>query len=236
MFGVKLEQNMTLIPLFAQELNDAAVASNWMSMAQYTKAAVVVSVGDAAGGTFTITLDQATDADGTGSKTLAYTNAASTGQKFLIGNVTGTYTVGETITGSGSSNTAEVYQVGSGYILARCLTGGTTWTDGETLTGGTSGATSVLSGTGQNEDILLPLATDPSSTITVPAVTYKTYVINVDAASLDIANGYDHFQADLSDPGAAVFAAGYIVLYGAKDRGVPMPSAIGTKKMTSTVT
>ena len=236
MFGVRLEQNMTLIPIPPVDLNGAVTGSNWISMANHPKAAVVVMAGETAGNTFTITLDQATDNAGTATKTLAYSNAASTGQRFLIGNVTGTYSVGETITGSGSSNTAEVYQVGSGYILARCLTGGTTWTNGETLTGGTSGATSVLSGTGQDEDILLPLATDPSSTITVPAVTFKTYIINIDAASLDVTNGFDHFQVDLSNPGGSVIGAGLIILYGSRDRGVPMPSALGTKKIAATTT
>ncbi len=236
MFGVRLEQNMTFIPIPPADFNSAVTGSNWISMANHPKAAVVMMAGETAGNTFTVTLDQATDNAGTGTKTLALSNAASTGQRFLIGPVTGKYTVGEPITGDSSSNTAEVYQVGSGFILARCLTGGTTWTNGEALDGGTSGAAATLIGTGQDEDILLPFATDPSSTITVPAVTFKTYIINIDAASLDNANGFDHFQVDLSNPGGSVIGAGLIILYGARDRGVPMPSALGTKKIAVTTT
>jgi len=67
-------------------------------------------------------------------------------------------------------------------------------------------------------------------------VTYKTYSIEVPAESLDVANGFNHFQVDLADPGGATIAGGCIILSRPRFRGIPMKSAIGTKKIISTVT
>jgi len=234
MYGQELTQNTGFVQIPPQDLNDAAVDSEYVSLANYSHATVYVMVGDTAGGTFAVTLNEATAAAGTGEQTLTYTNARSTGQKLIIGATTGTYQVGESITGSGSSLTAEIYKITSDYLIVRCLTGGTTWTDGETLTGGTSGATSVISGTGQDEDILIPFYTAPSSTITVPAVTFKTYAIEVDADSLTVADGYDHFQVAITDPGAAVIAGACVQLSGPRHRGIPMPGALGNQKIVAT--
>jgi len=119
-------------------------------------------------------------------------------------------------------------------MLVRCLTNGTTWKTTETLTGGTSAATATLTGTGQNEDILLPIYTAPSSTVTVPATTFKLYTIEVDAESLDVDNGYDWFQVALSDPGTATIAGGLVILTKPHNRGVPMPTALDSQKYVAT--
>jgi hypothetical protein len=148
--------------------------------------------------------------------------------------VSGTYVVGETVTGSGSALTAEVYSISSDHLIVRALTGGTTWTDGETITGGTSGATSVLSGTGQDEDILVTTNTAPSSTFTVPAVTFKTYAIEIDANMLT--DGYKAVRVCLSDPGTATIAGGAIIGSKPTTKGAPMPSVIGTGKISATNT
>ena len=234
MFGQELTQNTGFIMIPPQDLNDAAVDSEYISLANYTHATVYVMVGDTNGGTFAVTFNEATDNAGTGEQVLTYTKARSTGQKLVTGAHTGTYSIGETVTGSESSLTAEVYEVGSDFLIVRCLTGGTTWTDAETITGGTSGATSVLDGTGEKEDMLIPLYTAPSSTITVPAVTYKVYAFEIDDDSLTVTDGYDHFQVALSDPGAAVIAGGCVVLSGPRYRGITMPSALGAQKYIST--
>lgn len=234
MFGKEFTQNAGFVQIPPQDLNDAAVDSEYFFMGNYPHATVYIMTGDTVGGTFVITLNEATDNAGTGEQALTYTNLRSTGQKLIINTVSGTFSVGETITGGTSGLTAELYRASADYMLVRCLTGGTTWTDTETLTGGTSGATAVMDGTGQDEDILLPTYTAPSSTFTVPAVTFKTYAIEVDAESLTTADGYDHFQVALTDPGAGAIAAGCIIGSGSRGRGVPMPSMLQAQKLVAT--
>jgi len=234
MFGRDATQNVGIVPIPPQDIDDAAVYSNWVSLSNYGHATVYIMVGDTAGDTFAVTLQEATDNAGTGSQTLAYTAAKSTGQKLVINTVSGTFTVGETVTGGSSNLTAEVYEVSKDYLLVRNLTGGTTWTDGETISGGTSGASAVMDGTGQDEDNLIPLYSAPSSTITVPAVTFKSYAIEVDAEMLTVADDYDHFRVCLADPGAATLAGGFILLTHPRRRGLPMPSAIGAGKVAAT--
>jgi len=235
MYGNEFTQNSGFIPIAPQDLNDALVKSNRIDMSQYGLATVYVMVGDTAGATFTITLKQSSSNTGTGEKALAYTKLRSTGQKLNIDTVVGTFSVGETITGGTSALTAEVHTISKDYLLVRCLTGGTTWTDNETITGGTSGATAVMDGTGQDEDILLTSYTAPASTFTVPAVTFKTYAIDVDTESLDVDAGFRYLSVNLSDPGGATIAGGCIVLNRPRFRGIPMPATLGTKKMAATV-
>jgi len=234
MFGRDASQNLAIVPIPPQDLNDAAVKSTWVDMRNFEHATLYVMVGDTAGATFAVTFQEAKDASGTGAQTLAYTNAKTSGQKLVINTVVGTFSVGETVTGGTSNLTAEVYEVSASYLLVRNLTGGTTWTSGETLTGGTSAATAKISGTGQNEDILLPTYTAPSSTITVPAVTFKTYCIEIDVEDLTTEDGYTHMRACLTDPGGATIAGGLILLTKPVWRGIPMPSSMGTQKIAAT--
>jgi len=71
--------------------------------------------------------------------------AISTGRFFAISGVTGTFAVGETVTGGTSSATATVVAVSaeSDYLLVGAPTG-TFTAAGETITGGTSSATATL--------------------------------------------------------------------------------------------
>jgi len=234
MFGEDFNQNHGFVMIPPQDIDDAAVDSEWISMANYGHATVYVMVGDTAGATFAITINEATSSAGAGGQVLTYTNIKSTGQKLVISDTSGTFTIGETITGGSSSLTGELVAIGSNFMLVRNLSGGTTWTTTETLTGGTSSATATLTGTGQDEDILLEKVTAPSSTFTVPAVTFKVYSIEVDAESLTVADGYDHIQVALTDPGAATIAAGCVVLSRPRHRGVPMPATLSTQKYVAT--
>jgi len=232
MFGRDATQNFGIVPIPPQDLNDAAVYSNWIDMRRYEHATAYIMVGDTAGATFAVTFQEATDNAGTGAQTLAYSNAKTTGQKiYFTGRSAANFQVGETVT---STLTAEVYEVGSDHLLVRNLTGGTTWTNGATITGGTSGATATIVGTGQDEDILLPTYTAPSSTITVPAVTFKTYAIDIDVEDLTTEDGYNHIRVCLADPGTATIAGGFILLTKPVWKGLPMPSAIGTQKVAAT--
>lgn len=234
MFGQEGFQNEGYVMIPPQDFDDAAVGSAWIYMKEYGHATAILTVGDTAGASMAVTLNQATDNAGSGEKTLAFTRIMSSGQKLLINTVSGTFQVGETVTGGTSSLTAEVYEVGPDYMWVRNLTNGTTWTTTETVTGSTSAATCKMNGTGEAENVVLPTYTAPSSTFTIPATTYKMYVLEIDAESLDVDNGFDFIQVDVADPGAATLAAGIIVLKNPRKRGIPMPDALETQKMTST--
>jgi len=232
MFGKELVQNAGFIMIPPQDLDDAAVSSAYIHMADYGHATVLISVGDTIGATFTVTFTQATSAAAAGEQALAYTKAWASGQVLKIDGVSGTFTVGETVT---ATLTAEVYEVGPDFLVVRNLTGGTTWTDNATLTGGTSGATALVNGTGEQEDIMVPLYTAPSSTITIPTVTFKNYLFEIDAENMDAADDYDWFQVVLSDPGGATLASGLVILTNPRHRNMPMPGAIGVQKMAATL-
>ena len=230
MFGKELVQNMGFVQMAPQDFNGAATGSAWISLKDYGHATFVFMAGESADDA-AITFKQALDTSGTSSKTLAFTKYWSNGQKLLIGSQSGTFSAGETITGGTSSLTAYVHTISANYLLVIPLTGGTTWTSGETITGGTSGATAVVSGTGQDEDIMLDRTC--SSTFTYPSVTFKTYLVEIDADSLDVENGFDHIQANIANPGGASIGAGIFILSQPKQRGIPMPSAIGTQKIVA---
>ena len=235
MFGNEFIQNFSRVPIPPQDLNDGAVDSEWISLANYGHATVFIDVGDTAGATFAVTINEATTNTGTGEQVLTYTKLSSTSQKLMIDTVVGTFVVGETLTQTGgASNTAEIYKVSKDYLIVRSLTNGTTWTDNAVITGGTSGATAAMDGTGQDEDGFVPTYTAPSSTFTIPATTFKTYVIEIDADSLTVADGYDHIQVALSDPTSATIAGGCVILSKPRHRDIPMPSAIGAQKIVAT--
>ena len=232
MFGRELVQNAGFVMIPPQDLNSSATGSGYMHMKNYTHATVIISVGETAGATFAVTFNEATAQAGTGEQTLAYTKAWSSGQVLRIDTLVGTPVIGETIT---STLTAELYQVGPDFLVVRNLTGGTTWTDNAAITFGTSGATAVVDGTGEQEDILVPYATAPSSTVTVPAVTFKNYLFEIDASSMDTDDGYDWLQVAISNPGTSTIGGGMIILTGAGQRGMPMPGVLGTQKMAATL-
>ena len=194
MFGKELVQNLGIVQMAPQDLNGAATGSAYIDLTNYGHATFVFMAGESATAA-AITLKEAKDTAGTGGQALAYTKYFSNGQKLLIGSQTGTFTVGETITG------------------------------------GTSAATAVVSGTGQDEDIMLDRTC--SSTFTYPAVTFKTYAIEVDADSLTVADGYKCVQVTVANPAGASIGAGLFILSQPRRRGVPMPSAIGTQKIVA---
>lgn len=75
---------------------------------------------------------------------LAVIGAMTSGRYIPVTSVSGTFQVGETITGGSSSATATITAISSegDYLLTGAHTG--TFTDGETITGGTSSATATL--------------------------------------------------------------------------------------------
>lgn len=233
MFGNEFVQNFGFVPIAPQDMNGGTSRCPWIDMTKWHHATAFIMVGETAGATFAVTCREAKDSSGTGAQTLAFTKYYSNGQKLLFtGRSTANFTVGETITGGTSNLTAYVWGISCDYLHVIPLTGGTTWTDGETITGGTSGATATVSGTGQDEDIFLDRTA--SSTFTAPAVTFKTYAIEVDYEELTTADGYTHFQVSCANPGTSTIGGGAIILTKPSYRGLPVPSAIGTQKIAAT--
>lgn len=236
-YGDELIKNAAITQIPPADFNSAITASNWISMKNYGHATVVIMVGETAGGTMALTLDQATTKTGTGTKTLTYTRLYSSGQKLKFKKVNAiAFVLGETVTQtSGSSNTGEIVEIANDYLIVRNIANGSTWGNGNTITGG-AGATATMVGTGQDEDIIVEKYAAVSSTFTIPATTFKTYVIEIEASSLDVANGYDHFQVDVADPSGSTIAGGLIILTKPGYRGVPMPSVLDTEKIVATYT
>jgi len=182
-----------------EDLAEGASTGPYISLADYRSGWFYIMIGDVAGATSAVTLYQATDYSGTGAKALEFDNHCRSGQRLkFTGRSATNFSLGETITGGSSGNTAYVAKISSDELVVVILTGSTTWTDAETITGGTSGATATVSGTGQDEDILVELTT-ASDTFNTLAITFKTYAIFVDDSMLDVANGFDHVQIRLAD-------------------------------------
>jgi hypothetical protein len=220
------------IPLLIgpEDLSEGASASNWISLANYRGAFVLINIGDLAGATSAVTFDQATDNSGTGSKTLSFTKYYQSGQRLVIGTVSGTFSEDETITGGTSTLTATVIKVSNDELVIAPVTGGTTWTDGETITGGTSAATAVVSGTGTDEDIWVEM-TASSDTFNTLAVTFKQYLIPITDDMLDVDNGFDHFQLDMGDASASeTQGCAVAILFEPRISSYPAVSAIAAQK------
>lgn len=198
---------LTPFPLLIgpEDASEGASASPWVSLENYGGGWVVINVGDLAGAASAVTLDQATDSSGTGTKTLGFTKYYQNGLKLAISGQSGTYVIGETLTGGTSLHTGKIIKISSDYLWITILTAnsgtGTTWTTTETLTG-TAGATATLTGTGSDEDMLLEL-TASSDTFDTLAITFKQYVIPVDNTMLDGDNDFSHFQLDMGDADAS---------------------------------
>ena len=219
-----------------EDLSEGASASLWVSMENVHNGMIIISVGDLAGAAAAITLDQATDNAGTGSKTLGYDFLYQSGQKLLFtGRSAANFVVGETITGGTSSHVGTCKVVSSDALWVVITTAGsgtgTTWTNGETITGGTSGATAAVSGTGTNEDILLQMAVT-SDTFNIDTLTFKNYVIMIDHTMLDADNDFDHFQLDIADAGSSETQASAIfVPLSMRTQAYPQISLIGAQKL-----
>ncbi|MBN1574548.1 MAG: hypothetical protein JW984_15230 [Deltaproteobacteria bacterium] len=97
--------------------------------------------------------------------------------------------------------------------------------DAETITGGTSLYTATANGAGQDEDILLEKAVD-SDTFTIPAVSNRTYAIEVRGE--DLSDGYDCVQLRLAQAGAGSSSIGVAIaiLYEPNFHRIPMGTGI----------
>lgn len=70
----RIIENCRIVPAFVPiDTTGAARAGDWVNLKFYRRCAVVILQGAWAGGTPAVTFEQATDASGSGAKTLAYT-------------------------------------------------------------------------------------------------------------------------------------------------------------------
>lgn len=216
-----INNKFTVVPAINPvDLNTGANAGDWISLKNYNHCTIVISIGTTTG-TAAVTLDKGTAVDGTGSTTLSFSKQYQTGARWNYTGASGTFTVGETVTGAAGAS-GVVYEDNGDHLLVY-TTNATAVVDAETLTGGTSGVTATANGTGVDEDILLPLAVS-SDTFTIPAVSNKTYVIEVDAASLG--DGYDCMQLDIAKASAGCIGSAVYILSESRFIGTPMLSAI----------
>ncbi|KKM19740.1 hypothetical protein LCGC14_1652520, partial [marine sediment metagenome] len=196
---------------------------------------IVLSIGDLAGAAAAVTLDQATDSSGTGSKTLGFDYMYRSGQRLkFTGRSAANFTVGEDVAGTTSTHSMTVTHVSSdqltGYVITAGSGTGTTWTDGEILTGGTSGATASADGTGTDEDIQVQVVVG-SDTFSIDTLTFKQYVIMIDHTMLDADNDFNHFQLDIADAASSETQGSAIFIpLSMRTRTSPPISLIGAQK------
>jgi len=218
-----------MLSIGPEDTNTGANAGMWGSLENARGAYIVFGWGDTNGGTTVVTLDQATASAGTGSKTLGFTTYYMGGQRLTIGATTIAFVAAATVTGGSSNNTARISEVSSDTLVVTPITGSTTWTDGETLTTA-AGASATLSGTGQDEDIWVPL-TATSDTFTTVALTWIKYCIPVNETMLDQDANFTHFQLDLAQTGSgSAIGWGEYWFYGESIRKAPGISYMGTQK------
>ncbi len=228
---------MPIVQLIGPEdLSEGASTSLWISMENVHHGMIVLSVGDLAGAAAAVTLDQATDNVGAGSKTLSFDKMYRSGQRLKFdGRSAANFTVGEDVTGGSSSNVMTVTHVSSdqltGYIITAGSGTGTTWTDNEVLTGGSSGATAAANGTGTDEDIQVEVVVG-SDTFNIDTLTFKHYVIMVDHTMLDADNDFNHFQLDIADAASSETQASAIFIpLSLRTQTSPPISLIGAQKI-----
>jgi len=230
-YGDSTPQDLVVTAVPPEDLSGGANAGLWASLGNYHSAEIHILVGSTAGASCAATLDQATDSSGTSTKTLSFTKYYIQGQILKINTLSSTSPlVGDTVTGGTSSNTGTLINWGQDYLFIRFLAGSTTWTDGEALTF-TGGATAVMDGTGEQEDILAE-ATASSDTFVVLLETLMHYMIPVDQTMLDTANGFDFFQLDLSDAGSSTtYGAAFYIMKGPRYLSYPQLTAIEAQKV-----
>lgn len=229
---------MPTVQLFGPEdVADAVGTSVWVSMADCFYGKIILTVGDTAGQVSAVTLDQATDNSGTGTKTLPFDYMYRSGQRLpFTGRSAKNFSVGEDVTGDTSNNVLTVTHVSSdhlwGYVITAGSGTGTTWTDNEDLSGGSSGASATMNGTGTDEDTLVRVAVG-SDTFNTDTLTFKTYEIFVDHTMLDADNDYSHWQLDLSDVGSgATYIGAIFVPLAMRTNVAPQISLIGAQKVS----
>lgn len=222
MYGRLITENLHVVPaIWPVDLNTGANAGDYISLKNYPVGGVLIQIG-ASAGTIAVTMKQATAVAGTGEKALSFDEMWMTGCRLNITGKTGTFTVGETVTGAGGAS-GVVYEDRGTYLLLYTVNE-TAFVDGETVTGGTSGYTASADGIGIDEDILLRCAVT-SDTFTIPDRANRIYFIPFEAMMVDLDNGFDCIRVHLAQASGATIG-GAVYILDPNQKGRPMLTAI----------
>ena len=209
MRGREILANFTRVTSVAPQSCAAAVAGDYISLKNINRCVVEISLG-AINTSVTVQLRQATAVAGTGAKALNFTHVWRRGGKIGITGTSGTFSVGETVTGGTSSATGVIYSLTSSEMVLYTISG--TFQSGETLTGGTSSATATSTSAITEDGSKMKVALTAANTVAL-TLGSQTYEIEVDPASLDVANGFDCIMADVSAVagGAGICGISYLI-------------------------
>ena len=165
----------------------------------------------------------------------AVMGAMSSGVYFAISGVTGTFQVGETVTGGTSSATATVVAVSkeADYLLVT-IASGTFTAAGETITGGTSSATATLgvnAATVYGHEAKAPQNSLPTFTLEIG---YTDFAVRFTGARFNafssVADKDNMIEADLSVMARAAFIVGRVgaaVTSGSGSKTIPLDQTQG---------
>jgi len=215
MHGIGEKYN--IVSLYHPVAADGGTASDKLNMKGWENCDIVITSGVAAG-TMAITLDKDTAVGGSGATALAFTTYYVTGIKVPVKSRNDiAFSAAETITATGGLSATFREDIGSHILMTDW--NGTTIVDAETMTGGTSGATGVIIGAYEYEDVLIKM-TAASNTFNVTATNNQTYIIPISAAMMG--DGYDVLEIDMADPSSGtVITSVHAVLTGVRYKGYP---------------
>lgn len=201
---IKVVKALTACP---SDASAGALVGDIISLKNFKHCDIVIRVGSTMDADAAVTVQKGSSVS-SAATALAFTRYYSQGKRLHFKDATGTFTVGETITGGTSSTTGVVYKdFGNSVVLYDPLVSTPAFTVGETLTGGTSGvtATAVLTPNGatyadEECDLMVP-RTATSNTFNLESTTEveMLYVIPIDAAMLGA--GYDCIELNIADSG-----------------------------------
>ncbi|MFA5386027.1 MAG: hypothetical protein WC364_15460 [Eubacteriales bacterium] len=221
MYGRNIAESIHAVPaIWPVDLNTGANAGDYISLKNYPVGGVLIQIG-ASAGTIEVTMYQAKDVAATGEKALSFTEMFMTGCKLKVNTKTGTFTVGETVTGAGGAS-AVVYADMGTYLLLYTVNE-TAFVDTETVTG-TSGYTASADGIGIDEDILLRVAVT-GDTFTIPDRANRIYFIPFEAMMLDLDDDFDCIRVHLDQATGSVIG-GAVYILDPNQKGRPMLTAI----------
>ncbi len=201
---IKVVKALTAMP---SDASAGALVGDIISMKNWGQCDIVIRAGSTMDADTAVTVQKGTSVS-SAATALAFTRYFQQGKKVHYTGATGTFTVGETVTGFSTSTTGVVYKdLGDALILYDCLVSTPAFT-AETLTGGTSGVTAtgvvtVVGGTYSDDecDLMIP-RTATANTFNLLGTTEveALYVIPIESALL--LDGYDCLELNIADSGA----------------------------------
>ncbi len=201
---IKVVKALTAMP---SDASQGALVGDIISMKNWGQCDILIRVGSTMDADTAVTLQKGTSVS-SAATTLAFTRYLQQGKKVRYTGASGTFTVGETVTGGSSSATGVVYKdLGNALILYNNSVSTPAFT-AETLTGGTSGVTAtgvvtVAGGSNSDDeaDLMIPRTATANTFNLLGTTEVETlYVIPVEAALL--LDGYVSLELNIADSGA----------------------------------